>query len=736
MVNSLKIMLIDDEPEILDCLSAALALKGFPSEQFCNPKAAIETYMSEEFDVVISDFKMPEMNGIEVLKAVRKHDPNAYLIILTGYSDVDNAIAALNNGAYAFFRKPLDINELLQILYKIEEERKGIKEAADKIRAIRGNLGLKDLQIEDSKSLEDGLKRPFSIKNNINFLVDEIQFQSVTIKQVTELYCNFQNSEDIDKLCPEIALKAVEATCSEHGFILLMDQSKLFLSGRNNEMLKFEINKDLINNPIFPFQRILQQGCKIHLPDYQMAQLSGDLEGFPGIRDFLAVPMIVEEHIIAILAVFNSNSGNYTDLDTFFLNHLSSIGVTALRNARTLMEMAKVNRALGEAHEDLNLTYKELQDHVVIVDQVQEINRRIHESSDLQNVLHELVGYTFHLLACDFCVIVFYDERLGRYNYYSNNKLLQAHLDDKGAGILELWPFNLCYRQKERLLDNDPPPRLIKALQQYGVGLSNYVCVPFMEKKNAFGIFAGFNKKGGFSNTDKFLINALSNAAVTAVINSRLTFDLKDLFHKSVEVLANAIEARDKYTRGHTERVTAYSMAVARKLGWNTKKVEQAYMGTLLHDIGKIGIPDAVLNKPGWFTEKDFQLMKTHVVIGVKMIKDNPQLKGMIDYVRCHHERYDGRGYPAGLKGKDIPVAGRIVSVADSFDAITSTRPYRKALSVEIAVAELERCSGSQFDPHIVEIFLEQLSSGTFQDKLEELNRMNIKHENAREVII
>ena len=153
-------MLIDDEPEILDCLSAALALKGFPSKQFCNPKAAIETYMSEEFDVVISDFKMPEMNGIEVLKAVRKHNQDAAVIILTGYADTNNAITAVNEGAYAFFHKPPDFKSLLATLSKIEKELLEIQNKENvEVDLMRLYLEYKDLMntFKSRQNTKDGI---------------------------------------------------------------------------------------------------------------------------------------------------------------------------------------------------------------------------------------------------------------------------------------------------------------------------------------------------------------------------------------------------------------------------------------------------------------------------------------------------------------------------------------------------------------------------------------------------
>ena len=182
-----------------------------------------------------------------------------------------------------------------------------------------------------------------------------------------------------------------------------------------------------------------------------------------------------------------------------------------------------------------------------------------------------------------------------------------------------------------------------------------------------------------------------------------------EFFTRNIEFLAKAIEARDKYTSGHIGRVTAYTLAIASKLGWNQNRLEQAYLGSLMHDIGKIGVPDYILNKPGILTDEEFEVVKTHVTIGVNMVIDVPRINELIDYIRCHHEHYDGQGYLDGLQGEDIPIEGRIVCVADSYDTLTTDRPYRKGMPVKDAVAELRKHSGSQFDPEMVTVFISTL---------------------------
>lgn len=180
-------------------------------------------------------------------------------------------------------------------------------------------------------------------------------------------------------------------------------------------------------------------------------------------------------------------------------------------------------------------------------------------------------------------------------------------------------------------------------------------------------------------------------------------------------ILAKAIEKRDFYTGGHTDRVTDYAIKTAEQLNWSKERVAVLELAGHLHDVGKIGVPDAVLNKPGKLTAEEFEMMKSHPEIGEQIIRGNDFLETLLPYILYHHERYDGKGYPKGLAGEAIPIEGRLLAVSDAFDAMTSTRPYRKGMDPEVAIAEIKRCSGTQFDPKITAVFLEVWKAGLLQ---------------------
>ena len=242
--------------------------------------------------------------------------------------------------------------------------------------------------------------------------------------------------------------------------------------------------------------------------------------------------------------------------------------------------------------------------------------------------------------------------------------------------------------------------------------------VPLINKGQAVALLTLGPKRVDlpYTSEDQALLSTVANQLAIATENAQLYGRMRDLYLSGIRTLAATVDAKDSYTRGHSERVAAYARAIAVELGLPQLEVETIELAGLLHDIGKIGVPDLVLQKPGRLDPDERALIMEHAALGAKILADNLALMPLVPLVRHHHEWYDGSGYPDGLSGDDIPLGAAIIAVADTYDTMTTDRPYRKAPGRERARAEILRCSGTQFNPRVVAAFLRTLDRGDWPE--------------------
>jgi putative nucleotidyltransferase with HDIG domain len=240
------------------------------------------------------------------------------------------------------------------------------------------------------------------------------------------------------------------------------------------------------------------------------------------------------------------------------------------------------------------------------------------------------------------------------------------------------------------------------------------------ESKIIGGIEAINKLEGGFNEADIQVLTTLADQAATVLLLARLYQDANDLFFDSIKAITAAIDAKDPYTRGHSQRVSDFSTIMAKELGLPTEIVHHIRVGGLLHDVGKIGIPDTILTKPDRLSDEEFERMKTHPTIGANIMKEVRMLQSEIPALAEHHERMDGKGYPNGLIDEQISLAGRIVAVADVFDALTSDRPYREALSAEEALEILSDNRDTHLDSQCVDAFIDAYLKGKIKTQREQ----------------
>jgi diguanylate cyclase (GGDEF)-like protein len=268
----------------------------------------------------------------------------------------------------------------------------------------------------------------------------------------------------------------------------------------------------------------------------------------------------------------------------------------------------------------------------------------------------------------------------------------------------------------QRVLRHDETVREDDSSELHGEGrnpaddeIHTLLAIPIYIQDTFSGVVICANRQDGFEDLDDQVLLALGDHAGAVLENGRLHGELHSSYVATVRMLAEAIEAKDPSTRLHSEEVAEYVGAVADGLEIEPRRREELLIASLLHDVGKIGISERILLKPGPLTPEERRAIELHPRIGFRLVHQVPALEGVAPAVLHHHERWDGTGYPDRLAGDEIPLEARVIGVADSFSAMTADRPYRDPLSVEEACAELQRCAGSQFDPHVVSLFVEEV---------------------------
>jgi len=240
-----------------------------------------------------------------------------------------------------------------------------------------------------------------------------------------------------------------------------------------------------------------------------------------------------------------------------------------------------------------------------------------------------------------------------------------------------------------------------------GERVRNLVAVPTYIFDDLRGVVVCANREGGFASFDDDVLLALGDQAGAVLENGRMQSQMRDSYIAVVRMLAETIKVKDPSLRNHSDEVSDFVLTVANRLRLPGEQRERLRFGSLLHDVGKIAISEQILLKPGPLTEDERRIVELHPLIGSRLVREVPALQPLADVILHHHERWDGGGYPGGISHENIPLESRIIAVADSFSAMTAARPYRPAMSVADACLELERCSGSMFDPRIVEVFVE-----------------------------
>jgi putative nucleotidyltransferase with HDIG domain len=337
-----------------------------------------------------------------------------------------------------------------------------------------------------------------------------------------------------------------------------------------------------------------------------------------------------------------------------------------------------------------------------------EVSKEILSEVDPKKLLKQIVDTAVKETRADEVCLALIDEATGKLKvkeYYGLSpdfvRMFEDKYSEKIAGLIFKDKRPFLFTPKVEI-----PPELKEALENEDI--SSGIYVPLTIRGNIIGLLSICSKSSEhpFTLSEVEFVSVLSGQAAAAIENARLYEKLEDSYLSTIVTLSCVVEAKDLYTDKHMKDIAEYSVTIAKKLGLPDSDIENIRRAALLHDLGKISVPDYILMKPGKLSEEEMDIIKRHPANGAKMIEPVEPLKHAREIIKSHQEWFDGSGYPECLRGEEIPLGARIIAVADAYGAMTTDRPYRKALTSDQALKELKEGAGTQFDPRIVEIFI------------------------------
>lgn len=485
------------------------------------------------------------------------------------------------------------------------------------------------------------------------------------------------------------------------------DSGTLYLLDRDTRELSFAVVKGPLKQKLKGMRMRSDKGIAGLVAKTGRPHLSTDLKrdkAWLGIkeeslRNMAAVPLKVNRDVIGVIEVINKEKGSpFTKKDLKVLASLSNHFSIIMQSAALFSELDGRVRQFSTLHEVGNLL-------------ISSLDQRVVRKRTMEAITKLMMAETGSLLLVD-------EERKELYFEVAlgeKGKVLKEVRLGMGEGIAG-W---VAKHGKSVIIRDVTKDRRFEQRfdEKSKFKTRNMVCVPVRIKGRIIGVIQAINRLGGgsFTGEDLLLFELFSNQVAIALDNARLYEEIKETFYATSGALAEAIEKRDPYTGGHTKRVLEYSLAAARYLNLAPEATEILKLSAVLHDIGKIGIEDKILRKGAPLDEGEAATMRMHPELGVEILKHVPQLKDVVPGMLYHHERVDGRGYPTGFRDGQIPLIAKVISVADTYDAMTTTRPYRKGLSPEAAIREIKRFSGTQFDEEIVAAFLKAFKEGDIE---------------------
>lgn len=685
MTGNYRILIADDSATMVKLVQMVMTREGHEVLVATDGLQAINMAYNDRPDLIISDVTMPGMNGYQVCRLLRE-DPDTQsipFILLTAKDQKADKFWGIKTGADDFITKPFNPDDLAKRVKDLLETK------AQQIEAAR------------KRKLSSKPKTNEEIISRVNDLLDKKLYESTLLNEVASLTTSMENYHEI-----------IEKVMTIVGKVIDYQAACLLLTGTDRD--------EIFHYPVKPVSQSFldaSAGAIVEAAgEYMCRDLGGrrqdimvfnevnlvrqDTEGLsqaPG--DMIHVPLKIRNTVAGALMVTEGRPEAFIESHRQFLALIVNQAAAVIDNARLYTEL----KSLSEVRER-NLQI------------INEVGQLASSMTDMRNLMDMIADFATKVTNAEAGSLILYDRESNDLYFEAatgpNTEGLAGQRIEMGQGIA-----GYVAEAMEPLIIKDAQhdQRFNKSFdEQTGFVTTSILCIPLKTKGEPLGVLEVINKLDDtyFCEADLELLSTLGTQISSAIDNANMYKSMKSLFLSTVQSLSSAIDAKNKYTNDHSRRVTIYSLAIAQELGCTVEVCNNIRLSGLLHDIGKIGVSESILDKTSRLTDDEFKEIKKHPLIGAKIMEPIKPLQMIIPGMRYHHERYDGRGYPDGLKGKEIPLAGRIIAVADTFDAMTSDRSYRKGLSSEIALEEIRNCSGTQFDPVMVDAFLSAYAAG------------------------
>ncbi|MCL5772937.1 MAG: response regulator [Firmicutes bacterium] len=648
-----KVLVVDDEAPIRNMIKRWLKDLDLEVTTSEDGETALKLVNSNNFDLVILDIAMPRLDGWEVCRRIKSNNKtkDMSVIFLTAKTEPEDKVNGFKMGADDYITKPFDKNEFIERV---------------KLRLIK---------VAEKKSFQNKMQRL-----NVLYQIGALAHSSLNIEElvpsvVTIISNNFPAEEVAifirDQESQEMTLSGHKGSFAEKSLNLLGQ----FISDKVLDEMKHLIAESVNDIPMF-------SRLKFEDKDFM--------------RNMISIPLGRSYESLGTLDLYNLPESSIRDRD--FIDDILRVGEEVSRVLDLSFKFCKV-------HKDLEIAVNE-------VSALYEISDALSSTLNLEKLLNLIVKNAITTFDAQVVSLMMIDRE--------TSELTIRNAEGLPEDVIKTTRIKLGDGIAGRVAKTGQPLLLVDVmgLERESIdverNIKSALSVPMKIKDEVIGVLnVSKTSRYKFSETDLKQLYNLASLAAQAIEKAALYQDVKDAlgemqatYMSTVKSLSQAVDEKDSYTHGHIDRVTKYGLAIAMELDPNLLNDDMFRYALVLHDVGKIHVKDEILMKPGPLTPEEMEVMKKHPEAGARIISPIKFLKQAVDSVKYHQERYDGRGYPEGLAGPNIPLVARIIAVADAFDAMTSDRPYRKAFDIERASEEIKKNSGLQFDPAVVNAFV------------------------------